>query len=178
MICSPMPGDGAEMYAAVTESFEELSPWMPWPEKHKTVADSEESVRQARVKFMERSDLMLLLFLKDTNTLVGSSGLNRMDWRVPKFEIGYWCRTRFAGQGYITEAVDGITAFAFESLGANRVEIRCDSLNHRSYEVAERAGFRFEGELRNAEASVDGGPRNVLVYATLPEEHRDERERS
>ena len=28
-IRSPLPGDGREMHAAVRESIEELSPWMP-----------------------------------------------------------------------------------------------------------------------------------------------------
>ena len=93
-----------------------------------------------------------------------------MDWSVPKFEIGYWRRTRFAGQGYITEAVRGISDFAFDALDANRLEIRCDSLNHRSVKVAERAGFRIEGELRNAESGADGSIRNTLVFSMIPED--------
>lgn len=172
IVRSPMPGDGPEFNAAKLESLEELKTWMLWAQEASAVEKSEEDMRQERVKFLERSNLMLLLFLKGTNTLVGSSGLHRLDWRVPKFEIGYWCRTRFAGQGYITEAVDGITTFAFDRLDAKRVEIRCDSLNHRSRKVAERAGFRLEGELRNAEVSVDGKPRDMLVYAMLPKEDR------
>ena len=171
LIRRPLPGDGLEMHAAVNESLDELLPWMDWPEQHKTVEDSEEKARLNRVRFLERSDLLLLLFLKGTNTLVGGSGLHRMDWSVPRFEIGYWCRTRFVGSGYITEAVRGITTFAFERLGARRVEIRCDTLNRRSVRVAERAGYRLEGELRNAEVGAEGEPRNVLVFSMIPEEH-------
>ena len=171
LICSPLPGDGLEMHAAVNESLDELLPWMDWPEQYKTVEDSEEKTRRNRIRFLERSDLLLLLFLKGTNTLVGGSGLHRMDWSVPRFEIGYWCRTRFVGSGYITEAVRGITTFAFERLGARRVEIRCDTLNRRSVTVAERAGYRLEGELRNAEVGAEGEPRNVLVFSMIPEEH-------
>jgi RimJ/RimL family protein N-acetyltransferase len=176
LIRSPLPGDGPEMHAAVNESLDELLPWMDWPKEHKTIEDSEERIRRDRVRFLERSDLLLLLFLKGTNTLVGSSGLHRMDWSVPRFEIGYWCRTRFAGHGYITEAVRGIGAFAFEHLGARRVEIRCDSLNRRSVRVAERAGYRLEGELRNAEVGADLEPRNVLVFSMIPEEHEAEKQ--
>ena len=113
------------------------------------------------------------LYLKGTETLVGSSGLHRIDWDVPKFEIGYWCRTRFAGQGYTTEAVRGITAFALDALGAKRVEIRCDPLNRPSARVAERAGFRLEGELRNDDVGADGTPRNTLVFSMIPTD-RDE----
>ncbi len=121
LIRSPLPGDGPQMHAAVNESLGELTPWMPWPKEHRTVEDSEASVRRARARFLERTDLMLSLFLKGTGTLVGSSGLHRIDWEVAKFEIGYWCRTRFTGQGYVTEAVRGISAFAFDALGARRL---------------------------------------------------------
>lgn len=171
LIRSLMPGDGPELNAAVNESLEELRPWMPWVGNHKTVEGSEESVRRARVAFLERSDLMLLLFPKGTGKIVGSSGLHRIDWGVPKFEIGYWCRTPFTGRGYVTEAVLGIGRFAFDHLGARRVEVRCDSRNTRSRRVAERAGFRLEGELRNDGVGTDGEPSNTLVFSMLPEEH-------
>jgi RimJ/RimL family protein N-acetyltransferase len=164
LIRSPLPGDGPEMHAAVDESLDDLLPWMDWPKQHETVEDSEQHIRLSRVRFLERSDLLLLLFLKGTGTLVGGSG---MDWSVPRFEIGYWCRTRFTGNGYVTEAVRGITAFAFEHLGARRVEIRCDALNRRSARVAERAGYSLEGELRNAEIGSDGRPRNMLVFSVI-----------
>ena len=42
---------------------------------------------------------------------LGSSGLHRIDWDVPKFEIGYWCRTSLARRGYITEAVAKIEEY-------------------------------------------------------------------
>jgi hypothetical protein len=83
---SPLPGDGKEMHAAVIGSIEELAPWMAWPKEHRTVDDSEASSRRARVAFLERSELRLHLYLKGTDTLVGSSGLQRIDWEVPKFE--------------------------------------------------------------------------------------------
>ncbi len=166
----PLPGDGPELFAAIRESHDELKPWMPWVESHKTTDNSEESARRGWVEFLERSDLRMHLFLKDSGTLVGSSGLHRIDWSVPKFEIGYWCRTRFAGQGYITEAVRGISDFAFDALDTRRLEIRCDSLNYRSVKVAKRAGFRLEGELRNAETGPDGSLRNILIFSMIPEE--------
>ncbi len=167
LIRSPMPGDGPGLHAAVRESMDELLPWMPWTKEHGTVDDSEAGARRARVRFLERTELRMHLFLRETGTLIGSSGLHRIDWSVPKFEIGYWCRTPFAGRGYTTEAVRGISAFAFDTLDAKRVEIRCDPLNRPSARVAERAGFRLEGELRNDAVGTDGTPRNTLVFAMI-----------
>jgi RimJ/RimL family protein N-acetyltransferase len=148
--------------------MEDLLPWMPWPAEHGTVEDSEASAREARVRFLERTELRMHLWLKGTETLVGSSGLHRIDWGVPKFEIGYWCRTGMTGRGYVTEAVRGIAAFAFDVLGAQRVEIRCDPLNRPSARVAELAGFRLEGELRNDARGTDGNLRNTLVFSAVP----------
>jgi len=116
---------------------------------------------------LTREDLWLLLFLKGTHTLVGGSGLHRIDWDVPRFEIGYFVRQRFAGQGYITEAVRGIAHFAFETLGARRVEIHCDERNERSRRVAERAGFELEATLRNHSVAPDGRLRDTLIYVRL-----------
>ena len=87
--------------------------------------------------------------MKDTDTLIASSGLHRIDWSVPKFEIGYWIDSRYSGKGYMTEAVKRIVQFAFEDLQANRLEICCDSNNLKSKRIPERIGFNFEGELKN-----------------------------
>lgn len=172
LIRSPLPGDGPALNEAVLESLDTLRPWMPWAQRAPSVAESEETVRKARLRFLERSDLMLLLLLKGTNIVVGGSGLHRMNWDVPKFEIGYWCRSRFEGQGYIAEAVRGITRFAFETLGANRVEIHMDSRNLRSRRVAERTGYVLEGELRNYFLDVQGNLENTLIFSLLPHEFK------
>ena len=146
----PQPGDGPELNAAVIESWDDLRPWMPWAVDLPTVEQSEALVRRAQVRFLAREDLWLLLFLRGTHTRVGSSGLHRIDWSVPRVEIGYWARRRYARQGYITEAAVGISGFAFDVLGARRVEIRCDARNERSAAVARRAGFALEATIRHA----------------------------
>jgi RimJ/RimL family protein N-acetyltransferase len=168
-IRAPRPSDGAEINAAVHETFDDLKLWMPWAQQMPTLEESESYVRRAQCQFLAREELTLFLFLKGTNTMVGSSGLHRIDWDIPKFEIGYWCRKRFQGQGYITESTEAITQFAFETLGAKRVEIRCDSKNVRSRRIPDRLGFKLEGALRNDSLSPSGELRDTLVFAKIKE---------
>jgi RimJ/RimL family protein N-acetyltransferase len=163
----PRPGDGAEINAAVGETFDDLKVWMPWAQQMPTLEESEAFVRRAQCQFLARENLTLLLFLKGTGTIVGSSGLHGIDWDIPKFEIGYWCRKRFQGQGYITESTEAIAQFAFDTLGAKRVEIRCDSKNVRSRRIPDRLGFRLEGTLRNDSLSPSGELRDTLVFAKI-----------
>lgn len=174
LIRAPRPGDGAELRAAVKESWSDLKQWMPWAAgEMPDEAYYEARVRRGRAKFLLREDLTLLLFKKGSSTIVGSSGLHRINWRVPRFEIGYWVRTPYAGQGYITEAVRGITDFAFDTLDARRVEIRCDARNERSAAVARRAGYELEATLRREDRHhLTGNLRDTLIFArTAPDPH-------
>jgi RimJ/RimL family protein N-acetyltransferase len=91
----------------------------------------------------------------------------RLDWKVPKFEIGYWLRTPYCGKGLMTEAVNAVTAFAMQTLQAARVEVRCDAKNDRSRRVAERAGFQLEGILRNDERDHRGETRSTCVFSKI-----------
>lgn len=166
-IRAPLWGDGEALNDAVKESIEELRPWMPWAQQIPSLEESELGIRQARLKFLDRSDLRLMLTLKETGQLVGSSGLHRIDWEARRFEIGYWVRTSYSKQGYITEAVNGITDFAIRHLNANRIEIRCDSRNNRSSQVAIRAGFTLEAILRSEACDVEGVLRDTMIYAKV-----------
>jgi RimJ/RimL family protein N-acetyltransferase len=168
---SPRPGDGAALNAAVLDSLDALRPWMPWAQTAPTLEASEAVAREAHGKFLLRSDLVFSLWLHDgqgvETRLVGGSGLHRIDWSVPRFEIGYWCRSGHTGQGLVTEAVLALNRLAFDQLQAQRVEIRMDERNTASWRVAERAGFTLEALLRNDARTVDGAVRNTRVYARV-----------
>lgn len=167
IIRAPKYGDGAASYEAVQESMEELRPWMPFANDSLTPENSEINIRQAHLKFLERSDLRLMLFSKENGQLVGSSGLHRIDWDVRKFEIGYWLRSSYAGQGYMSEAVEAITNYAIRELSANRIEIRCDARNGKSARVAERNGFVLEGILRGDSLDVYGELSDTMVFSKI-----------
>jgi RimJ/RimL family protein N-acetyltransferase len=167
----PLPGDGAALFEAVRVSLAELRPWMPWAQAEGTLDDAETTVRRMHALFALREDLTLFMFERDASggegAFVGSSGMHRIDWSVPRFEIGYWRRSGLAGRGLVSEAVRAICRMAFESLGAQRVEIRMDDRNAASRRVAERAGFAFEGLLRQDTLAVDGVVRDTRVYSRV-----------
>ncbi|PAV30685.1 GNAT family N-acetyltransferase [Virgibacillus profundi] len=166
LIRLPLPGDGALIYPAIRESKQDLKKWLPFAQQEQTLEDTEANVREAHAKFLKREDLRLHIFHRETNEFIGCTGLHRIDWEVPKFEIGYWIDSRQGGKGYITEAVQGITDFAFTNLKANRVEIQCDAKNLKSRRVPERLGYTLEGIHYNDSIAVDGDElRDTCIYA-------------
>jgi ribosomal-protein-serine acetyltransferase len=76
--------------------------------------------------------------------------------------------TRFGGNGYMTEAVQGISDYAFNELKARRIEIRCDTLNLKSRAIPERLCYTLEGTLRNEDISADGTRlKDTFIYAKV-----------
>lgn len=166
----PFPENAAAVQEAIEESFSELQVWMDWAATLQSLDTTKTVLAQAQAKYEAREDFGVHAFLRDTGTFVLGAGLHPLNWNVPKFEIGYWCRTSMQGKGYVTEVVRELTATAFRDLGANRVEIRCDSRNQRSRRVAERAGFRQEAELRWDDRANDGSLRDTILYVLLAED--------
>jgi RimJ/RimL family protein N-acetyltransferase len=163
-------GDGPDLHEALVESIAELrrSLWfIPGIAEEQTADSAELRCRRSEGNFLARTDLPYLAFEKSTGRLVGSVGLHRTDWEVPKTEIGYWVRTSAGGRGYITEGVRALVGCAFDQLGAQRVELISDEENVSSRKVAERCGFELEGIRRNILRDPDGRLRNGCVYARL-----------
>jgi len=160
---APHPDYADKVNEAIRESIDELRAWMDWAQKIPSIGESRAQQELARKQFVEREELPLVLFCGDR--VVGCSGLHRIDWSVPAFEIGYWVRRSEARRGYVTEAVDAIGNFAFQQLDARRVEIRTDTRNSRSRKIPERLGYDLEGVLHQNCLDVQGLPRNTAVYA-------------
>ena len=171
LLRQPQPGDGWALCEAVGASIDELRLWMPWAQDEPSTVASEANVGRMQANFERREDLTYFIFDREPDgsegALVGGTGLHRIEWTVPRFEIGYWRRSDRAGRGLVTEAVRALSRVAFDALAAQRVEIRMDERNLASARVAERAGFRFEGLLRRDTRGVSGEVRDTLVYSRV-----------
>lgn len=161
-------GDGAVLNAAILESYERLSPWLAWVSPPPTLDQSEQSCQEAYERFLLNEDLTALLFRRSDGALVGGGGLHDADWDLRCFEVGYWGHPRYAGQGLITEGVIALSEYALDVLGATRVFLTTDEMNIASWKLAERAGFEYEGTLRNERRNLSGGLRNTRVYSKVP----------
>ena len=134
-------GEGVALYDAVNEDRAHLRQWLPWADEHVSPAASEEAVRRFQHRWAQREEWIVGIWERKAMRLLGGSGLNRINWDVPSFEIGYWLRPSAQGQGYATETVALLCRMAFGTLSAQRIVIRCDKGNDRSVAVPSRLGF-------------------------------------
>jgi RimJ/RimL family protein N-acetyltransferase len=162
--------DASAAQAAIAESREHIRRFEDFADDFQTVEEMADRIVRRRARWLLRDDFSMGIWLAQAGRYLGGLGLRPTPeggWAVPAFALGYWVRVTEQGHGYVTEAVRLITTYAFDSLGARRVEIRCDARNVRSANVARRCGFEFEGHLRNVACAPDGTVADELVFARI-----------
>lgn len=167
---SPELEHAQPLLEAVVESLPELRQWMPWAQEEQAVEKTAANIQKAIDEFKAQTGFRIHVFDRESGQIVGSSGYPAVNFKVPMVEIGYWIRTSRTRQGLCSELVRALTDHAVRALRAQRVEIRCDNDNERSWRVAERMGFTLEGVLRRDGLDCSGRPRDTRVYSMLPEE--------
>ncbi len=174
LLRQPIAGyvDAPEYSKAVTESLDELKPWMVWARYHLTIAQTEEYIRECCANWVTKNNnnvgLPLWIIDRQTGIFVGHIVMWNIAWDVPKLEIGFWARTSHTGKGHITEAANALTRYCFSQLGVNRVEIRCETKNIRSQLVPKRLGFQLDGILRNnTVAASDGSLTDTMIFSRI-----------
>ncbi|MFH5253859.1 MULTISPECIES: GNAT family N-acetyltransferase [Burkholderia cepacia complex] len=166
----PRAGDGQKLFDATIESLDALREFpasLPWAIEPPSIDASEAYCRTRFADFSARRDFSFLMLLRDTETVVGCGGVHRPVWSIPAFDIGWWGRTPYLGQGLISEGVNALLRFAFSDLGARRVQALVDELNEKSWRLCERVGMGFEGTQQHSQIEPSGRLRNTKVYASV-----------
>jgi len=113
--------------------------------------------------------LSAAVVLRGTGELVCDLSLLWASAAHKQGEIGFIAHPAHHGQGYTTEAVLPMLAFAFEVLGLHRVVGQLEARNVASARVLEKLGMRREAHLLENEW-VKGEWQSELVYAMLARE--------
>src|SRR5690606_28840826 len=87
----------------------------------------------------------------DNRYFMGVGGLNNIDTKHKKGEIGFWLMTEFWGQGIMTEAMPLICNYAFEYRGLHRIEGFVETHNRNCQKAMSKLRFTLEGTMRDCE---------------------------
>ncbi len=98
---------------------------------------------------------------------VGAIGLVlREDIFRRSAEIGYWLGEAHWGRGIVSEAVRGLTEYAFQTFDLCRIYAGVFEWNPASMRVLEKAGYQFEGRMKKA-VTKDGQTVDEFIYACV-----------
>ena len=151
------------------ENQEYLKPWEPvWASDHLGQAAFRRRVAWARREILAGRAYPFLIFAREGaeahDGLVGGVTLEYVRrGAAMAAALGYWLGEAYGGRGYMTEALEGVLAFAFDDLDLSRIEAACLPENFPSRRLLERCGFNQEGLAQNY-LQIDGEWRDHLLY--------------
>lgn len=91
----------------------------------------------------------------DDGTFLGLALAPHLDLEERTAELGYVLSSEARGRGVASEALQQLTAWAFEEQDLIRLQLLISVSNEPSKRVAERCGYRFEGVLRGLYVKQD-----------------------
>jgi [ribosomal protein S5]-alanine N-acetyltransferase len=108
---------------------------------------------------------------KENGTPLGGIGMNNYQMVYNRAEIGYWLLPHYWGRGIISEAMKVMTDYLFREWGLHRLEGVVEEGNSNSSRVLERAGFVYEGTLRDCELKK-GKYISLMMFSLLATDKR------
>ena len=169
----PEPNDHREWASLRQTSRAFLEPWEPrWSPDELERSAWRQRIRRYREDFEQGLAVAFFIFENRSGRLIGGITIGNIRHGVSQSgQIGYWIGERYAGQGFMLEAVRLVIHFAFETLRLHRIEAACIPGNTRSIRVLEKAGFTREGLLRSY-LKINGGWQDHYLYALIADDRR------
>ncbi|MFE8601434.1 GNAT family N-acetyltransferase [Archangium violaceum] len=163
------PDLATALVEAVHESVASVGRWLPWCHAGYGPAEADAWIAQCGDGWAAGGHFAFAIIEETTGTLLGGTGLNRIDRVNRNANLGYWVRQSRQGQGIAARAAGLATRFGFGQLGLVRIEIVIQPDNQPSLRTAEKLGARFEAVARQR-ICLHGQARDAAVYGLIPED--------
>jgi RimJ/RimL family protein N-acetyltransferase/nitrite reductase/ring-hydroxylating ferredoxin subunit len=176
---NPPPSDGmvslrpfrADDAAAIAQACQDpqVSRWIPLIPVPYTEADAKRFILLSLQAWSDGSRYEFAIVDAATDRYVGSVGIQPGS-NPRRHAIGYMVAPEMRGRGVATRGVKLAVRWAFENLEVERLALWTLPGNVPSQRVAEKAGFRWEGIVRNWDSGRDGHPVDVVMFSMTPDD--------
>jgi RimJ/RimL family protein N-acetyltransferase len=117
--------------------------------------------------FASDKDLLMGIFLKSTGKHIGNIKLGGVDRVYSRADVGIIIGDQnLWGNGYATEAIEGLSDFSFGSISLRRLYAGAYASNKGSIKAFLKAGFQQEGILKG-HWIVNGEPEDGVLLGKL-----------
>jgi N-acetyltransferase len=160
------PEHAAALWEVAKDHLDELFRWIPY--RLQSLQDFQDFNRQVLQEQERGLSLPFATFERSSSRIVGTTRYMNMDLQNRKVEIGStWIAPPWQRTVINTEAKYLMLRHAFETWYCLRVELKTDSLNHRSRQAILRLGAKEEGTLRKHMLTWNGRQRDSVYFSIL-----------
>jgi RimJ/RimL family protein N-acetyltransferase/nitrite reductase/ring-hydroxylating ferredoxin subunit len=171
IVLRPFRADDAADVTATCQD-PEIQRWIPIIPIPYTDADARRFILMTLQAWHDGTGYEFAIVDAATDRYLGSVGLH-LGPNPRRHAIGYFVAPEARGRGIATRAVRLLTQWAFGHLPIERLALWTLPGNVPSQSVAENAGFRYEGLVRNWESDRDDTPVDVVMFSMTPEDLAD-----
>lgn len=107
-------------------------------------------IRKTHRRLKANSHTNLGIVLKSSKKVIGTVGINNINWKKKDASLGYWIGKLYWGKGLMQEAISLVTAFAGKKLKLKSLHANICSPNTRSMHVLEKNGFQKKAVQKKA----------------------------
>jgi ribosomal-protein-alanine N-acetyltransferase len=111
-----------------------------------------------------------IAFADKPGIIIGTMCYWRLQPENYRAEIGYALRPEYWGKGIITEAINKVVEYGFNTMKLHSIEARTTPANVASGLVLEKTGFLKEGLLKE-EFFFNGKFYDTVIYSRLQDQH-------
>jgi ribosomal-protein-serine acetyltransferase len=158
-----------DLHQATLASLKELICWMPWAHEDYPLAASRFWIKSTLKNWQDGREYNFAIWDAVNGGFIGGCGINDVSIMNKCANLGYWVRSDRTGQGIALAATKLLAKWGFDVLKLNRIEIHVAVDNARSLRVAEKAGAKREGILRN-KMLLNGQTHDSVMHSILPGE--------
>ena len=150
------------------KSREFLEFWEPkWPNDATRPAAFRRRLQRFNAEWREGTTHAFLIFGRENGTLYGGITLSNVRRGVAQCgSVGYWVGEAHARNGVMSEALQLLLNYAFDTLGLHRVEAACLPSNAPSRGLLAKSGFIQEGLARRY-LRINGVWQDHVFFAIL-----------
>lgn len=156
-----------EVFTLIEQNRSYLRQWLTWLDFMTTEDIFRQFIQSAELNRKNGTDYAFVIVYKES--IVGRAGIYYIDNQNKTGSIGYWLDEKTQGRGIVTLCCKKLLEWGFESLGLNRIEIKCATGNLKSKAIPENLGFKYEGILRGAEL-LNGVYTDLNLFSMLKSE--------
>jgi [ribosomal protein S5]-alanine N-acetyltransferase len=114
-----------------------------------SIEEAKKLIDMFQKNFYEKRSMRWGIVLKKDNKFIGTLGLNGLQLKNKKAEIGYEIHPSYWRKGYTSEAINEVLRYSYLELELNRIGAVVYLENEASSNLLEKLGFKKEGVLRD-----------------------------
>ncbi|MBL4708871.1 MAG: GNAT family N-acetyltransferase [Flavobacteriales bacterium] len=114
----------------------------------KEISEAQDYIQRIQDQFKAKQGVSWKISEKGSDRFIGYIGFWQIEFEHFRTEIGYGLHSSYQGKGYMKEALNLLTQYAFKELNIHSIKADIDPLNVGSRQLLLACGFKKEAYIR------------------------------